>query len=89
MCGGSILNEDSVLSAGHCVYANSTDLFRIAVGAHSVTDNTRLMGVRSITRHPHYGVRDLDNDVSVFKLREPLKWSNQVGTCVDVVLLTT
>ncbi|EFY94881.1 Peptidase S1/S6, chymotrypsin/Hap [Metarhizium robertsii ARSEF 23] len=66
-CGGTLVNEDTVVTAGHCT---SSDVSGIEVRAGSLawaSGGTKVK-VRSATRHPDYNGNNYDNDVAVWKL---------------------
>jgi secreted trypsin-like serine protease len=45
-CGGSIINNQYILTAGHCVYGYATYLLRVYVGAHDL--NRAETGIRRL-----------------------------------------
>uniref|UniRef100_A0A182QRY3 Peptidase S1 domain-containing protein n=1 Tax=Anopheles farauti TaxID=69004 RepID=A0A182QRY3_9DIPT len=80
-CGGAILNTNTILTAGHCVYY--ADLvpsdFEVRAGSTFRNEGGQLATVSEIHIHPNYNDWTLEWDISVLKLATPL----QLGTTVQ------
>lgn len=70
-CGGALIDKDSVLTAAHCVYGESTAPLKVAVGKTVLSSNQgQTRGVSRIFVHPDYNPNQDDAyDVAVIKLR--------------------
>ncbi|EDW00876.1 GH20776 [Drosophila grimshawi] len=77
-CAGSLLNDQFLLTASHCVYGFRKE--RISV---RLLEHDRKMShlqkidrkVAEITTHPKYNARNYDNDIAVIKLDEPVEFN--------------
>lgn len=75
LCGGTLIDRDSVLTAAHCVTdANGSvrapSAFTLYIGKANVnkTKKSNRYGVSSVFRHPDYDAETFNNDVAVLKL---------------------
>ncbi|EFX71704.1 hypothetical protein DAPPUDRAFT_347781 [Daphnia pulex] len=78
-CGGSILDENVILDAAHCV-RGITDLtiFRVVAGEHSLRNVSGLEQNRGVTRfvmHENFRPSTFENDICLLFLDAPLDLS--------------
>jgi len=83
-CGGSVLNENTVISAAHCtVIWDSTDQVVIVAGEHNqaVDEGTeQTVNVAKLTVHEHYqDGKAFENDIALWSLAEPLVMNEYVA----------
>jgi secreted trypsin-like serine protease len=72
LCGGTLIDKDSVLSAAHCLVNPKPDKLQVVVGRTALNHNRGQL--RSVSRrfiHPRY--KGNGYDAAVLKLRRPLK----------------
>lgn len=83
-CGGSIIDENTILTAAHCVViTKNISLFTVFVGLHDSTiipADTNIFSVSEVYIHPEYNDTTLRNDVAVLKLTKSLTFSDKVST---------
>ncbi|XP_075982014.1 trypsin, alkaline C-like [Anticarsia gemmatalis] len=75
MCGGTILNQRSVLTAGHCFDPPNTLMYRARIGSTYANSGGILHYISSILIHPEF--RD-GHDVALFRTASPIVYSNVV-----------
>jgi hypothetical protein len=70
-CGGSLISDTWVLTAGHCVTSEGEIVdpkgINVYVGSIDFKDGDRI-AVKSVYRHPQYNADFTDNDVALLKL---------------------
>lgn len=82
LCGGSILNDRTILTAAHCT--DGTDRAQIILGAHNITSTTeptqqRINANRSQYRcHFAYNPWNLNNDICIILLDQQITFNDFV-----------
>lgn len=76
-CGGSIVNEDTIVTAAHCAQ-NAASRYTVRVGSTSRTSGGQVVGVKSVTNHPKYNSATIDYDAAIIKLSSKLTFSSTV-----------
>jgi secreted trypsin-like serine protease len=81
MCGGSIIDQNTILTAAHCVdRITSISQINVYVGLHSRLNNTQTnISVTSFHIHPQWNRTTIRNDVAIIKLRNALTFSDRVS----------
>uniref|UniRef100_A0A2I3RIS2 Serine protease 1 n=2 Tax=Pan TaxID=9596 RepID=A0A2I3RIS2_PANTR len=71
-CGGSLINEQWVVSAGHCYKSR----IQVRLGEH----NIEFINAAKIIRHPQYDKKTLNNDIMLIKLSSRAVINARVST---------
>uniref|UniRef100_A0A1L8EG64 Putative chymotrypsin-1 n=1 Tax=Haematobia irritans TaxID=7368 RepID=A0A1L8EG64_HAEIR len=82
VCGGSIISENYVITAGHCVSevaATSVAPSRVSVRVGSINQfaGGQIVSCKSVVIHPSYG--NFLHDVAIVALAEPLEFNEKVN----------
>nr|AAC39131.1 midgut-specific serine protease 2 [Stomoxys calcitrans] len=74
-CGGSIISEDIVVTAAHCMQSHSASEFKVRLGSTQYNTGGELVEVKAFKFHENYNSGTMKNDVAVIKLARPVKES--------------
>ncbi|XP_018802271.1 PREDICTED: serine protease nudel [Bactrocera latifrons] len=80
-CGGTIYNENWILSAAHCVINYHKYYYEIYAGLlrrTSFSSSTQIRAVSHITVHQAYERRSMRNDLSLLRMSESLNFNRWV-----------
>lgn len=77
MCGATIVNADTIVTAAHCS-GYSTSAYSIRAGSTSQYQGGVEVDVKQVIIHPRYNANTFDNDIAVMKLVNPLTFSDKI-----------
>ena len=90
VCGGTLIADNLILSAGHCIESGSY-INKVRVGAYTSTSSYGNGGQRyqdrdieGYVRHPDYSSRTMNNDFIIFKLSTPVDDPYLLNSIIDL-----
>ncbi|NXE26663.1 TMPSC protease, partial [Ardeotis kori] len=82
LCGGVLVNENSVLTAGHCVRKTKDPYsWRAVLGVYNLWKHgryTKKRNIKSITVHPEFNRDTFENDIALFQLNSAVRYSGYI-----------
>merc|ERR1712168_1050289 len=80
-CGGSIINENWIVTAAHCCANQSPFSMHVVAGGiklNNFENEEEPRDVDKIIGHPNYASATITNDACLLKLKESLEWTDFV-----------
>lgn len=72
-CGGSIISEDIIVTAAHCMQSYTASQFKVRLGSTTYNTGGELVAVKSFKFHEGYNSKTMVNDVAVIKMATPVR----------------
>jgi V8-like Glu-specific endopeptidase len=70
ICTGSLINEDTVLTAAHCIMDEG--FYFVKVAADTLKEPVELLEVNATWQNPRYNEKKILNDVGLLRLEKPV-----------------
>ncbi|KAF7263192.1 hypothetical protein GWI33_003515 [Rhynchophorus ferrugineus] len=81
-CGASLVSENYVLTAAHCVRKLKRSKIRVILGDHdqSVTTDVpaKMRAVSAVIRHRNFDTDTYNHDIALLKLRKPVEFTKNI-----------
>lgn len=77
-CGCSIIADQYILTASHCVAGQSPRSLEILVGTNDLTKGGKYYKVAKLSAHEHYNTPHFAYDIAVIKLQEKIEFNKKV-----------
>jgi len=78
-CGGSIISENWIVTAAHCISGSSPTGERISAGNLRYNDANFQYTISEVYVHPNYDASTIDYDVALLYISTPIEFSNTVN----------
>ncbi|KAL0274876.1 UNVERIFIED_CONTAM: hypothetical protein PYX00_002903 [Menopon gallinae] len=87
-CGGSVINNKFILTAGHCMTRATTGNIRVIIGPKNLAEEKQYfdeqldssLKIENIIVHENYTTNYIyaDNDIALIKLRDPIVFTDKI-----------
>lgn len=86
-CGGTVLNAEWILTAGHCVDGTAANSIRVVAGftKQSQSASGQIREVAEIISYPGYVSPEQGKDAALLRLATPLDLSDPLVAAIDLV----
>ncbi|XP_068623985.1 uncharacterized protein [Battus philenor] len=78
-CGGSIIANDIILTAAHCVINSDAKDYTVRVGSSSNLNGGEIYSVDNLLWHPKFTYTKMDSDIALLHLAKPLQFNYSVA----------
>lgn len=79
MCGGSIISDRFILTAGHCTYSKIQLFLRIRAGSTDKSKGGVTYSIKRIISHPKFDYSNIDYDFALIEVKGKIRYNKNVG----------
>jgi secreted trypsin-like serine protease len=73
-CGGTIYDENWIVTAAHCVEGLTPDKLQVIPGTNKLDQRAKRYNVDQIVQNKQYNATTMDNDIALIKLFAPIRF---------------
>lgn len=77
-CGGAIVSDHWIITAGHCTYDVTPDDVVVIVGTQQLNSGGTIMAVFKLVLHPNFNINLFVNDISMVKTVDAILFTSTV-----------
>ncbi|CAH4035081.1 chymotrypsin-2-like [Pieris brassicae] len=77
-CGGSIINQQYILTAAHCIVGKQANDLSIVVGSHQIKSSGDHYKIKKLVPHENFSKASGKNDVGVLQVEGNIQFNNNV-----------
>ncbi|KAH8380847.1 hypothetical protein KR200_007996, partial [Drosophila serrata] len=77
-CGGSLLDEETVVTAAHCLVGRKASKVFVRLGSTLYNEGGIRVAVRNLTYNENYSSQTMENDVGILKLAEKVQETEDI-----------
>uniref|UniRef100_A0A2A4K6F3 Peptidase S1 domain-containing protein n=1 Tax=Heliothis virescens TaxID=7102 RepID=A0A2A4K6F3_HELVI len=77
-CGGTLINNRSILTAAHCPFRDPITRWRVRIGSSLAHSQGLVYGLSSIIFHPNFNYDSMDSDIAIMRAAASIPFSNVI-----------